>query len=396
MEYKPDPKAFTAAFPVEIPTISGKPTYASLKRLQTAIKVNARHVPSTYGGGQHGHLGLVLPAAQYATLPGNPPAYAIPPNPGPFPDIPAGATQHQTRLLDKQHTSNLTDYKDAICLRDVLQTAILNAIDPRYYRVLKHEDTGYTHVTIQDLFAHLFDKYGKIDHFALEANDAQFRKEWNPAEPWSTIMDQIHDAQELATGAQQPYTDAQILSNAYALAFNTGMFTQDLKEWNARPAAQKTYDNFCELMEEAQTVYATLQKTTQQAGFHNANAALLQQKDDLIAAQQEALLQFANAAQAKPPPTETTDVLRDLTNKLTQLYTDVQDLKSSANKRRTRPPPNNKNYCHTHGYCVADDHTSATCKAPGPNHKKEATRANTMGGSTKGYDRVFPGQTPPK
>jgi hypothetical protein len=48
----------------------------------------------------------------------------------------------------------------------------------------------------------------------------------------------------------------------------------------------------------------------------------------------------------------------------------------------------NKNYCHTHGYHVADVHTSATCKYPKQDHKAEATRDNTMGGSQANKELV--------
>jgi hypothetical protein len=50
--------------------------------------------------------------------------------------------------------------------------------------------------------------------------------------------------------------------------------------------------------------------------------------------------------------------------------------------------PNNKNYCHTHGYIVADQHTSATCNGKADGHKDTATRDNTMGRSTCNKHRV--------
>ena len=35
-----------------------------------------------------------------------------------------------------------------------------------------------------------------------------------------------------------------------------------------------------------------------------------------------------------------------------------------------------------HGYCIQLGHSSATCSNPKDGHKSNATRANTMGGST--------------
>jgi hypothetical protein len=66
---------------------------------------------------------------------------------------------------------------------------------------------------------------------------------------------------------------------------------------------------------------------------------------------------------------------------------ELQELKALIKKERTEkrgqrsfnPSPNN--YCWTHGYKVGNTKTSLTCKLPKPGHKKEATRADNMGGS---------------
>ena len=46
------------------------------------------------------------------------------------------------------------------------------------------------------------------------------------------------------------------------------------------------------------------------------------------------------------------------------------------------------NYCWTHGHKVSKLHTSATCLFPAAGHRKDATLANTYGGSVKdkGWD----------
>ena len=52
----------------EYPTltkIAGEPSFESLRNLHDEIKSNAMSVASTLGGGQHGHLGLVLSNADY-------------------------------------------------------------------------------------------------------------------------------------------------------------------------------------------------------------------------------------------------------------------------------------------------------------------------------------------
>jgi hypothetical protein len=41
------------------------------------------------------------------------------------------------------------------------------------------------------------------------------------------------------------------------------------------------------------------------------------------------------------------------------------------------------NYCWTHGHCVSEHHTSATCANKAPGHRNDATASNTFGGSNK-------------
>ena len=63
---------------------------------------------------------------------------------------------------------------------------------------------------------------------------------------------------------------------------------------------------------------------------------------------------------------------------------------STRPKKKKFPPKGNRkerwctnnNHCWTHGFDVADSHTSATCKTPAQGHQKEATLTNQMGGST--------------
>jgi hypothetical protein len=43
--------------------------------------------------------------------------------------------------------------------------------------------------------------------------------------------------------------------------------------------------------------------------------------------------------------------------------------------------PSVDNYCWSHGYKLARNHTNMNCLYPKTGHKKEATKSNTMGGS---------------
>jgi hypothetical protein len=53
--------------------IHGDPNYESLAKLEKEVKANGKSVPSTLGGGNQGHLGLVSSALAYErSAPGTP------------------------------------------------------------------------------------------------------------------------------------------------------------------------------------------------------------------------------------------------------------------------------------------------------------------------------------
>ena len=54
-------------FPV-LTKIHGVPTQPSLENMKQQLMANAQSVTSDLGGGQYGHLGLVLTAVEYAEL----------------------------------------------------------------------------------------------------------------------------------------------------------------------------------------------------------------------------------------------------------------------------------------------------------------------------------------
>ena len=48
----------------------------------------------------------------------------------------------------------------------------------------------------------------------------------------------------MADAARKPYMAPQILSNAYTIVYNTGLFNQDCRDWRRKPLDEKTWANF--------------------------------------------------------------------------------------------------------------------------------------------------------
>jgi hypothetical protein len=124
------------------------------------------------------------------------------------------------------------------------------------------------------------------------------------------------------------------------------------------------------------------------AGYHSANAAVGQTEDQLAEATIGALANLATATAADRGVVATlTEANTRLVKQLEDNSNELRELKALIKKERVEkrgqrsfnPPPNT--YCWTHGYKVGNTHTSLTCKLPKPGHKREATRADNMGGS---------------
>ena len=64
----------------ELTKVHERPAYETLKKIRDEIKANAARVPTTLGGGAHGHLGLILTPAEYALI--SPIPYVRPGAPG--------------------------------------------------------------------------------------------------------------------------------------------------------------------------------------------------------------------------------------------------------------------------------------------------------------------------
>jgi hypothetical protein len=381
-------------FPVPaLPKIEGRPTYDTITALATEIHRNTASIQSELGGGANGHLGTSLNPPIYATVSAVP--WMDPPNPGPLPIIPAAATQIAIRALERQHEESLRMWRTYTTVQDAIKAQIVQAINPIWIETLNNRYTGYAGVTMRDLLNHLYDRYGAITAHDLEENDKHFRHEYDPSQPIETLYKQLDDAMLYADAGHQAYTAIQITNNAYNLVARTGLFKRACRDWRARDPADKTWPNF-----KIAFTLAWLENqedeliTTQGQGYHSANhvhAANTWANDTADA--------FANLASATAADRSTISSLvattQDLTTQLAAKDTVIADLRRQL-KARPAPTraeqggniPDNKNYCWTHGWVVANDHTSASCTRQRQGHKTAATRADTMGGNDRGKSRA--------
>ena len=382
-------------------SIQGQPTYESITEVMRVLNANVASVHTDLGGGSHSHLVLTVSPTVLATLSAT--LFIVPNNPGPTPNIPANSNAQETNVITRGHREDLRVWREYINVDAALKQQLIKAVNPLYLRTLQHRHTGFSNSTTRNLIEHLMQSYGNITPNDLSHNDTVFRKPYDPNQPIETFYSQIEDAMDYADAGRSAYTAAQVVTNAYSLISNTGMFPESCREWRRKLEADKTWACFKVHFTEAHQDWRLTQGTTQTAGYYGANNAMDSFVNDTADA-------FANLATATASDRQ---MLSDLTasNKaLTELIarkdTEIGNLKKKINGRTgtgnaNRNPNNNHNnrdstkrrydntnYCWTHGYDIHNTHTSQSCNFPRDGHQRDATRTNTKGGSTDNKDKV--------
>jgi hypothetical protein len=168
-------------------------------------------------------------------------------------------------------------------------------------------------------------------------------------------MTRIKQCCDYANDAGRPYSEAQKLSKAHALVFNTGLFFETLDKWDELPVANQTYPQFCTFVTQAQHRLRN-KKTTKQHGYGLAVEQMQELTENFV----------TNDRQDKENDRAIIIALRQETAEMKTLIAALQqtpqpNLRTPFPRRRT--PIDAGGYCWTHGYMVAPHHTSKTCRS---------------------------------
>jgi hypothetical protein len=258
-----------------------------------------------------------------------------------------------------------------------------------YLDLLNDDMVGFESVTAWEMLEHLFMTYGNITAVDLENNFEQMRRAWDPQKPVESLFKQIQDcaAYYEAGGVISGYL--QQINVGYAIFFATGHFMSACRRWNEKPRVEKTWAQFKTHFAAAHRHHKQIQgESSATSGYHAANADVGQTKDQMTETTIGDLTNLATPTAADLGVVATlTEANARLAKQLEDNSNEMRELKAILKKERTdrigqtsfNPHPHT--YCWTHGYKVANTHTSLSCNFPKQGHNREATRADNMGGS---------------
>ena len=241
--------------------IHGKPTYASLQTLYTELKANAGSVPTTLGGGRHGHLGLLLPATSYATLQPTT-AWINPAHPGPFVPPAAGTTAQINAARDVWTASSL-EFELCQATEKALIAQVVDAVETVYLRALLNRATGQYSTSIRNLMLHLFTTYGQLTPQQVKAKEIEVTNlHFDISLPVDIIFNAIEDLSALSTHASSPITNQQMIDMAYVIFARQPILQQDVRAWQRTPRVDRTWANMVTHFRDAQNDLSSLPSST--------------------------------------------------------------------------------------------------------------------------------------
>ena len=256
--------------------ITGRPTYSSLKIIKDELKANSGKVQCELGGGNNGHLGLVLSDVEYALVNPNDP-YVRPAHPGP--NAPVGTTQLQNTNLREQYNEEIRLFREANQVESALIKQLADALPPHYLKKYRNQYSNKISTPIRTILAELFKTYGAITEEQLSDKEATLKSHiFDIAQPLVELFNSVEELQEIATASESPYTDKQLVALGMKLIRNMNDYEKARGEWMAKPSVDKTWTNFKLHFDDAYQYLLNLRGDTMQSTSFQQHANLLRQQ----------------------------------------------------------------------------------------------------------------------
>jgi hypothetical protein len=265
----------------ELTKFQGEPNAESLHTLRNELKANAPAVYSNLSDGAHDHLALVLSDAQYALITAQ--LFLRPVFPGPL-AIPAGTTAPMALVLKEAHQENICIFREVQGVEKALIQQIVQAVEAPYLASIRDRTSNSLRGTVYDILAHLQGVYGRVSPQMLEDRDNELRSMvYNTQLPIDTVFNAVDDYVDFAFLGDQALSVSQTIAKAYVILNKTRRFKNDITDWNRRPEAEKTWENFKTQFRRAhQEFRETTDVTLEDSELQRNNVNLVQQVVDGI------------------------------------------------------------------------------------------------------------------
>jgi hypothetical protein len=198
-----------------------------------------------------------------------------------------------------EHKLEVKEFETYLGVANGLRKKIREAIDPEWLKSIRHTSMGFAHLTPKQMIDHLLLGGAVLDNMDVSELNDKLTEPWDGVENPATkfARDDIIERQLIKAGLpnQQPLRLALILAHIKS----TGEYDNAVREWDNKPAADKTFANLSPFITIEFTKRNKSQDTAKNAGFGIANAATaLQEQQIQLNQAAESALAYAALAEA--------------------------------------------------------------------------------------------------
>jgi hypothetical protein len=281
----------------EITKIDGQPKDEDLNLLMKELTNAAGSIATQNGGGEHGHVGMVIDNAEYVTFYKNGMRFLVRTNPGPYPTTVDPDKVIRERQI-AEHKAECIEYKTYLGVENYLRRMIVKSIDHEWFAKNESEMMGFNHLSPKALLSHLRNVGGSLDHMDVTELISNIQKPWDGIEAPAAhfARGDKYERQLLKVGQGKNLE----LRLAFALATlqSAGEFESALREWEVKPTADQTFANFRTFMQKEFGKHHKQNKTIAKlVGYGIANSITDNAVDqiDHLEAQTLIIAEFANS-----------------------------------------------------------------------------------------------------
>ena len=223
--------------------IHGQPTSNNLTILEKGLIAILAGIPTALGGRNFGHVGVIMEAAAYSTMTGGT-AFANPANPGVYPaGLAANAAATVRARAEAEHKELITQFETFEGVRQGVKDLILEAVDNEYLIEIEHETLGFLNQTPRQMLDHLLARGGALDFADTKELLTERAGEWNASKNPQLYFNRVEKAMKglLRNGITSDPNERRDIALFYLKT--TGEFDAAVREWEAKPAADKTWAN---------------------------------------------------------------------------------------------------------------------------------------------------------
>ena len=251
--------------------IVGQPTIQAIDLLEEELISIAASIGTPLGGGDNGHAGMLMDDADYMAEFGVAIAFVAPVNPGVYPIGPFPAGTRAER--EAEHEKLVEVYQTYLGVGEGLKDLIRIAVEDDYLVELKAERVGYLCVTAKQMITHLRTRWGNADFVDKCALINELNTPWTAAEVPTIYFNRVEKATKQLARVGVPWPREACINSALKAFKDAGDYDAAVREWEARPDVEKTWDNVKKMITSEYSKYQRQHTTTAKSqGYGSANA----------------------------------------------------------------------------------------------------------------------------